>query len=158
MQSCLESSLRPGCRASFLLGLCAIALLPAVLAGAQEAQPDNAPERRTAQRRLTVTGQGEVRVRPDMAVITIGVVTGDKTSQAAARANAEAAQKVQNAVRAAGVAEKDIQTVNYSIDPVYVSGGFGGGLGGGGEGGAQNAQPGAQDRPSAGIGFAIRCA
>ncbi len=68
---------------------------------------------------LTVSGQGNVKVKPDKMEVTLGVVTEDKSSQAASRANAEAAQKVQAAVKKAGIAEKDVQTVNYSVSPVY---------------------------------------
>ena len=68
---------------------------------------------------LTVTGQGEVKVKPDKMDVTIGVVTEDKSSQAAARGNAVAAQRVQTAVKKAGIADKDVQTINYSVTPVY---------------------------------------
>ena len=68
---------------------------------------------------MTVTGQGDVKVKPDKMEITLGVVTEDKSSQAAARGNAEAAQRVQAAVKKAGIADKDVQTVNYSVTPVY---------------------------------------
>ena len=68
---------------------------------------------------LVVTGKGEVKIRPDKMEVTIGVVTENVSSQAAAGSNAEASQRVQNAVRKAGVVDKDIQTVNYSITPRY---------------------------------------
>jgi uncharacterized protein YggE len=68
---------------------------------------------------LTVMGQGDVKVKPDKMEVTLGVVTEDKSSQAAARGNAEAAQRVQAAVKKAGIADKDVQTVNYSVTPVY---------------------------------------
>lgn len=84
------------------------------------AQAQDDMDKSKALRRLTVSGQGEVKNRPDKADITIGVVTENKSSQEAARANAEASQRVQNAVKQKGVAEKDIQTVNYSVQPIYV--------------------------------------
>lgn len=68
---------------------------------------------------LVVTGKGEVKIRPDKMEVTIGVVTENMSSQTAASSNAEASQRVQTAVRKAGVVEKDIQTVNYSITPIY---------------------------------------
>jgi len=107
-----------GYRAPLLaLGLTALSLLPTTLATAQA--DDNAAARPNAMRRLTVTGQGEIKVKPDTAVLTIGVVTEDKSSQNAVRANAEASQKVQAAIKGTGIAEKDIQTSNYSVQPVY---------------------------------------
>ena len=68
---------------------------------------------------MTVTGQGDVKVKPDKMEVTIGVVMEDKSSQAAARASAEAAQRLQTAIKKAGVADKDVQTVNYTVTPVY---------------------------------------
>ncbi len=68
---------------------------------------------------ITVSGQGEIKVRPDKMDVTIGVVTEDKASHAAAASNAQASQRVQEAIRKAGVADKDIRTVNYSVSPVY---------------------------------------
>jgi uncharacterized protein YggE len=87
----------------------------------------NAQEKTPLSRRLTVTGQGEVRIKPDKADIVIGVMTEDKSSQTAVKANADASQKVQAAVKQQGVVDKDIQTVNYSVQPLMVGGGgFGG--------------------------------
>ncbi len=130
MQFNLKTGLRGRVLPALTLGLTTLALLPATLASAQDAQPGAA-----SVRRLTVTGQGEIKVQPDTAVITLGVVTQDKSSQAAVRANAEASQKVQEAIKNAGIADKDVQTANYSVEPVYSSpmAGFGGGgFGGGG--------------------------
>ncbi len=70
-------------------------------------------------RRLTVTGQGEVKIIPDKAEITIGVVTEDPSSKSAANANAAASEKVQSAMILAGVQKRDIQTINYSVQPIY---------------------------------------
>jgi len=70
-------------------------------------------------RRLTVTGRGEVRVQPDKADITIGVVTEDRSSKTAASANATAAQKVQAALTRMGIARTDIRTIQYSVQPIY---------------------------------------
>jgi uncharacterized protein YggE len=46
-------------------------------------------------------------------------VTEDKDAKAAQRANAESMDKVIKAIKALSIDEKDIQTVNYSIYPVY---------------------------------------
>lgn len=70
-------------------------------------------------RRLTVTGHGEVRIQPDKAEIMIGVVTEDRSSTTASRDNAAAFQKVQTAVMRLEIAPKDIQTIQYSVVPIY---------------------------------------
>ncbi|HLK56697.1 MAG TPA: SIMPL domain-containing protein [Chthonomonadaceae bacterium] len=103
-----------------ILGLVALMTLWASALPAQTTSPERRTERPVA-RRLTVTGQGEVKIQPDKAEITIGVVTEDRSSRTAASANATASRKVQDAVRRSGIAQKDIQTLQYSIQPIYSS-------------------------------------
>lgn len=68
---------------------------------------------------IVVQGSGEVNVRPDLARLSLGVQNQATDSTAAAQANANATTKVIEAVKRAGVAERDIQTSNYSIYPQY---------------------------------------
>lgn len=95
----------------------AIAILPLLLLGRSAGAQST--DKLLSTPHITVTGQGEVKVRPDKMEVTIGVVTEDKSSQLAAASNAQASQKVQTAVRKAGVADKDIQTINYNVSPIY---------------------------------------
>ena len=97
--------------------LLAVAIVPLLLPG-RSAGAQNT-DKLFSIPHITVTGQGEVKVRPDKMEVTAGVVTEDRSSQLAAASNAQASQKVQNAVRKAGVADKDIQTVNYNVSPIY---------------------------------------
>ena len=77
------------------------------------AQGDEAKVTRT----VTVSGSGKVYLTPDIAYITIGVHTeGENAAEAVAENNAQA-QKVIDALKAEGIAEKDIQTTNFSIYP-----------------------------------------
>jgi uncharacterized protein YggE len=69
------------------------------------------------QRTITVTGTGEVTLTPDIAHINIGVHAQDASASVAMTANNTSAQAVIAAIKAAGVAEKDIQTTNFSIYP-----------------------------------------
>lgn len=68
---------------------------------------------------VTAVGTGSVTLTPDRAVFTAGVATQDTTVQAAQTANAAAMQKVIDNIKALGVAAEDLQTSNYSINPVY---------------------------------------
>lgn len=74
-----------------------------------------------AQRRNTinVTGFGEVRVPPDVAVIRLGVETQAATAREAAEANAKTASAVSDAVKRMGIPASQIQTSWYDISPVY---------------------------------------
>jgi len=68
---------------------------------------------------ITVTGVGTVLGRPDTMTVTIGVnVVRPTVSEATAEATASATALFV-ALEAAGVAEQDIQTQNYSIWPQY---------------------------------------
>jgi uncharacterized protein YggE len=68
---------------------------------------------------ISVTGEGTISVAPDLAQINAGINTEGKTSREAAEANAKAMTAVIAAARQAGIAEKDIGTARYNIQPVY---------------------------------------
>ena len=69
------------------------------------------------QRTITVTGTGMVTLTPDIAYITIGVHSQDPSASVAMTTNNTSAQAVISTIKAAGVADKDIQTTNFSIYP-----------------------------------------
>lgn len=58
-------------------------------------------------------------VPPDMARLRAGVTATGKTAREAGEANAQAMAQVIAAIKAAGVADKDVQTSRYSVQPVY---------------------------------------
>jgi uncharacterized protein len=67
---------------------------------------------------LTLMGEGEVQVKPDMATINLGVVTEAKTAQAALAQNAELMSQVLNKIKALGIPAGDLQTAGFNISPV----------------------------------------
>lgn len=69
------------------------------------------------QRTLLVTGTGQVNMTPDVGYINIGVHTEKPTATEAVAENNSQTQQVIAAIKAAGVADKDIQTSNFSIYP-----------------------------------------
>jgi len=69
------------------------------------------------QRTITVTGTGMVTLTPDIAYINIGVRSQDASASVALTANNTSAAAVIAAIKSAGVADKDIQTTNFSIYP-----------------------------------------
>ena len=79
------------------------------------AAPQQEPPRPT----LSVDGQGTGTAAPDMATVTIGVTTQGKDAAKAQNDNAWVSNQIQAAVRGLGIAEKDIQTRNYSFYPNY---------------------------------------
>lgn len=65
---------------------------------------------------ITVTSTATAKAAPDVAVVDIGVRSEDAESVAALEANAETMQEVLDAVKGAGVAEDDVQTLNVGLD------------------------------------------
>lgn len=92
------------------------AVLITLLLAAPAAQAADAPPPAT----LTVTADGIVRATPDTAIVTAGVVTEATEASAALGENNAAMRDLIAAVAAAGVAEKDIGTSGFSIEPVTV--------------------------------------
>ncbi len=70
--------------------------------------------------RITVTGEGEAAAAPDMAVLSLVVLQEKPTAREALTANNEAMAKVLDAMKKAGIADRDLQTSGFSIDPRYV--------------------------------------
>jgi len=71
--------------------------------------------------RITVTGEGQASAAPDMAVLSLVVLQEKPTAREALTANNEAMAKVLDAMKKAGIAERDLQTSGFSIDLRYVS-------------------------------------
>lgn len=68
---------------------------------------------------LNVSTQAEARRVPDIATLSTGVVTRAADANAAMRANADQMNKVVAAIKAAGIAGKDVQTSGISLNPTY---------------------------------------
>jgi uncharacterized protein len=75
------------------------------------------PERETPQ--IRVTGRATVSAQPERADVDIGVVTEAKEAQQAARLNADKLDAVRKAVIAAVGRDTKLETVDYSLQPVY---------------------------------------
>jgi uncharacterized protein YggE len=64
---------------------------------------------------IIVVGQGSVKIRPDIARVSIGVETSGAAVSEAVAENETRMQALLEALEKAGIAEEDIQTMNYSI-------------------------------------------
>jgi uncharacterized protein YggE len=71
------------------------------------------------QRLLSVNGEGTVRAKPDMAIITLGVVSEAKAASAALSENTTSMSGIVDALKAAGIESRDLQTSGFSVEPVY---------------------------------------
>jgi uncharacterized protein len=68
---------------------------------------------------IVVVGVGKVHVVPDEARIRSGITTKAKTVTEASDANAKVMSAITAALLASGIAQKDIQTSRFSVQPVY---------------------------------------
>jgi uncharacterized protein YggE len=66
---------------------------------------------------IVVTGHGEIKVSPDRATIQIAVQTRAATASEAASQNAVKQQAVLSALRALGLTNDQLSTVNYQVYP-----------------------------------------
>jgi uncharacterized protein len=69
---------------------------------------------------ISVAAQHEVKVTPDRATIQISVQTRAATAAAAATQNATKLQAVLAALRALGLTNDQLSTINYNVHPDYV--------------------------------------
>jgi uncharacterized protein len=92
------------------------AALSAAVAHAQTTTPGS-----PAQARVIVVGEGSVTVTPDYARISSGVTTDAKTVKEASDTNSKLMTNIIAALVNAGIAKKDIQTRQFSIEPIYTS-------------------------------------
>jgi uncharacterized protein YggE len=68
---------------------------------------------------LSVSAHAEATRVPDVASLSTGVVTQAADANAAMQANAAQMDRVMAAIRAAGIAERDIQTSGINLNPQY---------------------------------------
>jgi uncharacterized protein YggE len=93
-----------------VLAFVAVAILSSIISSS--AQTDKFPNL------ITVSGEGEVAIVPDLAILSGGVTTTGKTAREASEANAKMMTAVMAALKAAGVAEQDVQTSRLSLHPL----------------------------------------
>lgn len=68
---------------------------------------------------LTVTGNGEVRVTPDLAVVTVGAETRAPRADDAIQENNRLMARIVTAIRALNIPDRDIQTATYNVSLQY---------------------------------------
>jgi uncharacterized protein YggE len=107
--SAVRSALRPV--------LCGTACLAAVFFGASA--PAHTQQSALPQALVIVTGEGSVSAPPDYAQVRGGVTTRAKTAKEALEANTKLMTAITAALSDLGIAQKDIQTSRFSVQPVY---------------------------------------
>jgi uncharacterized protein len=99
--------------------LASVALAASALPAAALAQTGPIPAISPQSTLLQVSAEGTATRKPDVAVFTAGVSSTGKTASEALSANSADMTKVIAALKRSGIAERDIQTSNLSLNPVY---------------------------------------
>ena len=68
---------------------------------------------------ITAHGHGEIKMKPDIAQVTVAVTTQSKDQAEAVSQNATRTTATLAALKDAGIAAKDIQTQSYTVEPQY---------------------------------------
>ena len=95
-------------------------LLPALLAFVALATTSARANDNEPFPQIVVSGQGSAELAPDMALLQLTVTREADTARAALDASSSAMAQVIKALREQGIAERDLQTGNFSIQPKYV--------------------------------------
>ena len=101
----------------FLLGLLVVAVMLSSCGSIAPGVASAANGSGTMPRTISVNGTSQIILAPDIAYISIGVHSEAQDAQASMASNNEQSQAVIDALVAAGVDVKDIQTSNFSIYP-----------------------------------------
>ncbi|WP_225421501.1 SIMPL domain-containing protein [Sphingomonas parva] len=102
-------------RSLLMASAVALSALPLADAHAQTALPVQT----ITGTRLDVVATGEVTRVPDIAQVSTGVITTAPTATAALEQNAAQMRRVRDALRRAGIADRDIQTSAINLYPDY---------------------------------------
>jgi hypothetical protein len=94
-------------------GIAALLFFAAALWPVRSLAQGTDPDRRI----VTVTGEGIVRVTPDMASVSFGIVTVADDPETARSQNAEASSTAMNAVRELGIEERYIRLETLQLQP-----------------------------------------
>ena len=68
---------------------------------------------------ISLTGHGEVRAVPDLAVVSMGVLSSADSARKALDANTKAMTELMATLSAANIGSKDIATSNFTVSPRY---------------------------------------
>ena len=103
-------------RTALIAALAAAAMTPMA---AEAADVSSGPVVASGNTLLTLSAEGRSTRTPDLAVFSAGVTSQGKTAGEALAANAADMSKVVAALKRAGIADRDIQTSNLNLNPIY---------------------------------------
>ncbi len=93
--------------------------LPAAVAAALLLPTAGHAQEEAQKPRIIVSGEGEATLVPDIAILTLSVMREAPTASAALEDNNKAMAAVVDALKAAAIAPRDLQTAGIAINPRY---------------------------------------
>ncbi len=72
-----------------------------------------------AKNTLTVSGEGKIYAKPDVAIVEMSVISQNKDVKVVQNENNQKMQQVVNFLKESGIDEKDIKTLQYNLQPEY---------------------------------------
>ncbi|WP_099864589.1 SIMPL domain-containing protein [Pararhizobium haloflavum] len=102
------------------MAMLAVLVVPAGMNSPVFAQPQAVETRQEQPGTISVTGEGDAAVAPDMALVTLTVLREAETARQALDDSNEAMEEVLQAMRDEDIAERDLQTSGFGINPQYV--------------------------------------
>jgi uncharacterized protein len=96
-----------------------VALLVVVMLGFSYVKAESTVGKYNPPRMLNVNGTGIVKASPDMARIVLGYVNEEKDAKSSQANNAKVSNEIIRVLKGLGIDDKDLQTVDFSITPVY---------------------------------------
>lgn len=103
-----------------IAAMAAVIILAAAFAGTALANPAERLAAGTDARTVSVSGNAQVTLKPDIAFLNFGTQNRGADVAAARDANNKLMEKVFAALKAKGVdMDKDVKTINFSVSPIY---------------------------------------
>ncbi len=108
------------CNRFLMAGVAAVILITGCLAGAEaQEMPIRAVDGVVPQTGITVSGHAELKMKADVAYVTLTVQTSSREQTAAVAENATKATALVGALKASQIADQDIQTEDYTVSADY---------------------------------------
>ena len=89
------------------------------VAGGRPTVVAKVPSEQAATGSISVSGSSAIRVQPDRVVVIFGIETFARTPRASQAQNARLSKEVFDAIRAHDIAERDIATAHFTLQPRY---------------------------------------
>ncbi len=71
------------------------------------------------EKKVSVSGEGKIKITPDIATVTIGAYTIAETTEKSQDENSAKINKIVEALKNQNIKDEDLQTTNYQIGPEY---------------------------------------